>query len=177
MHQPSHAPAVRCPYGPSTTVGWVLAAVAFSALACIAAWLAWGVAMRETAVLKAAVGLALWCLCSVAAWRLWHGMPTGHLAWDGSQWELESHDPVRRQLLDAPPQVHLDLQAWLLLHVRPIQGRPVWLWLEQRHSPWLWIALRRALYSRARAGGHGMADAPVTQEMAAQREGQTQTKT
>ena len=177
MRAPSHAPAVRYPYGPSSAIGWALAIAAFSGLACLAAWLAWGTTPGEAMVLKAMAGLVLWCLCAVAAWRLWRGMPAGHLSWDGAQWALESNDQMRRQPLKAVPQAPLDLQACMLLCARPLQGGPVWLWLEQRRSPWQWAALRRALYSRARAEGLGTADVPITQGMAAQRDGRTQTKT
>ena len=171
MRASSLAPAVRYPFGRSAAVGRVLAAVALSGLACLAAWLVWGTATRETMALKAAVGLALWCLCFAAAWRLWRAMPAGHLAWDGGRWELESHDPLQRQPLNASPQVHLDLQAWLLLQVRPVQGRPTWLWLEQQRSPGLWIAMRRALHARQ---GSGMTGDSPAHEMAS---GPTQTNT
>ena len=59
-------------------------------------------------------------------------MPVGHLFWDGGQWLLAGNAPGLEQVLQGSPQVHLDLQAGMLLSMQPVQGRTAWLWLERQ---------------------------------------------
>lgn len=149
MRAPLHAPTVRYPYGPSRALGWLLGFIAVCGLATICAWLLFGTADADVAV-KAAVGLGTWVLCAAAAWHGWRSMPVGHLFWDGGQWLLVGSVPGPAQVFQASPQVHLDLQAVILLSLQPAQGRVVWLWLERGGDAWHWTALRRAIYSPAR---------------------------
>jgi len=157
MRVPSHAPAVRHACGRPRVLGWVLGAVAACGLAGIMAWLSLGTAGADAAV-KAIAGLGTWILCSASAWYGWRSMPVGHLCWDGVQWLLEGHAPGQAQAVQGWPQVHLDLQAGVLLSLQPAQGRVAWLWLERRSDPLQWLALRRAIYSPARLQLAGMAE-------------------
>jgi hypothetical protein len=149
MRAPSNAPAVRYPYGRSRALGWVLSAVSVCGLASTLAWLSFGTTDTDRAI-KAAAGLGLWLCCSIASRHWWRSMPVGHLAWDGSQWLLERPVPGHDQTVQGRPQVHLDLQAGMLLSMQPVQGRTAWLWLERQIDPLQWLALRRAVYSPAR---------------------------
>lgn len=148
MRAPSHAPAVRYPYGRSSVLGWALGIVAACGLASTLAWLALGTANAHLAV-NALIGLGLWLLCTASVWRWWRRAPMGHLAWDGGQWWIDYGAPGQCPV-HARPLVHLDLQSGLLLSVHPLQGRLAWLWLERRSDPLQWGALRRAVYSPAR---------------------------
>jgi hypothetical protein len=83
----------------------------------------------------------------LAALAAWWRSPAGSIAWDGAAWTL-CRDDGRASLgqLDAGA----DLQWLLLARWRPESGPAAWLWLERRHAPHGWDALRRAVYSRAR---------------------------
>lgn len=157
MRAPSHAPAVRYPFGRSRGLGGCLAVVAVCGLASVGAWLLLGTADAH-APIKAVVGLGTWVLSAAAAWHGWRAMPAGNLSWDGAQWLLDGETPARQQLVQGWPQVHLDLQSIMLLSLQPAQGRAVWLWLERGRDPTQWPALRRAIYSPARAKAPGAAE-------------------
>lgn len=163
MRAPSNAPAVRYPYGRSQRVGRVIAALAMAGLACTAAWLQWGGGNTGLG-LKAAVGLGLWIVCVALAWRFWRRLPSGLVAWDGGRWELADGNPGQSRILSAAPQVHLDLQACMLLSARIADDGPHrWLWLEQRSDAALWTALRCAVFASVRSAD----SAPGIEEMAA----------
>lgn len=126
------------------------------------------------------VGLAstgLWVqVAGPTGWRLWAAIVvtgaatfavalsglrevSGTLVWDGTCWLLES---VRGK--GWPPgsiarvHVHVDLQGLILARLEPAVGlarrRPQWLWLERRHSPATWVALRRALVAQGGSPDH-----------------------
>lgn len=156
MRAPSHAPATRYPYGRSPTLGGFLGLVAACGLASILAWLFAGTRSTEL-VFKAAIGLGAWIFSSLVAWQGWRGMPVGELSWDGGQWILDGATPGDQQIALAWPRVHIDLQSGVLLSLRPMHGRTVWLWLERRSDPQRWLMLRRALYSPAQALSADMA--------------------
>ena len=61
-------------------------------------------------------------------------------------WQQPSGDSLLLQAL----QVRLDFQSHLLVQVRYFDSpRSIHLWLECRADPLHWLALRRAVYSRA----------------------------
>ena len=61
-------------------------------------------------------------------------------------WQQPSGDTLLLQAL----QVRLDFQSHLLVQVRYFDSpRSIHLWLERRADPLHWLALRRAVYSRA----------------------------
>lgn len=144
-----HAPSVTYPVGRSR----------FLARALIVLWLAGALVTFAWAAspgvlgwrLAGAAGLVL--VSGHAAWRTWRDCTQGLLRWDGADWRFGgTHSD------DAPPglvTVALDLQRYLLLAIRPQEGvgrqdrTPQWLWLERRHDPARWHALRCAVYSAA----------------------------
>jgi hypothetical protein len=101
--------------------------------------------------LAVAAGLVL--VSGLAAWRTWRNGAQGFLRWDGVDWrfgESRTGDDPTCQVT-----VALDFQGDLLLAVRPQERpdrharTPRWLWLERRHDPARWHALRCAVYSAA----------------------------
>ncbi len=166
MRGAAYAPSVQFPFGRSRRAGQALFAVAALGFACMLAWWMLGNG-RE----RALAGLALWCLCAAAAWSLWHGLFPGQLVWDGREWSLLADGGRGRGGLVQWPRVHLDLQSGLLLSLRLVRGRTVWLWLERGSSPLRWEALRRAVYSRAPSGTARAEGIP------SRHEGETQTRT
>jgi toxin CptA len=107
-------------------------------------WWTWQSAAPRWGQALAAVLVLLTGLAGLAAWRT---SPAGAIAWDGEGWTLAlgSGASVAGRLEAGP-----DLQWLLLARWRPQAGRARWLWLERRHAPQAWAALRRAVYSRAR---------------------------
>lgn len=148
MRNPAHAPAVRYAYGPSRALGLILATLASCGLVLLLAWLVLGTG-RDDVAFKAGVGLIVWLLCAGFAWHGWRHLPRGFLVWDGGQWRIEGVAQEDVQVLQRGPCVHLDLQAVMLLSLRPSRGRGAWIWLERRSDAMQWLALRRAIYSPA----------------------------
>lgn len=146
-------PPARHAVGPSQDLAWALAAASAAGLAAVGCWLAWGLGSTHQ-VLKAMAGLLVWLVCGAAAWSWQRRLPRGQLLWDGAGWHLQRDRASQPEALAGQPEVRLDLQFALLLHARPLQGRPCWLWLRQAAAaplPGAWPAIRRALYSRAPA--------------------------
>lgn len=181
MRTPSHAPAVRYPYGRSMVVGRTLAVLLVAGLACTMAWLVFSAS--TSAVFKAPVGLGLWLMCAAVAGHWWRRFPAGLVAWDGGQWSLVSGLSDKSRPLSQVPRVHLDLQDWMLLSARPVHGRVEWLWLERRSDDSQWQALRRAVFSRARPGSNTRAAMPepagadTMHAMPSRRDGQAHNRT
>ena len=125
------APSVTYPVGRSRFAG-LLALLLW--LAGCAATLLWWIQVQDGGwrriVLLSVVAAAGAC----GAWA-WRRSPVGHLAWDGDMWTLTTADGSGSGSI----HVRVDLQFWLLLEWWP--GGP---------SAWLWLELRRALYSPAR---------------------------
>jgi hypothetical protein len=125
-----------------------------AALALLAAGWAAGAITTLWWALQAAApgwrqGMAAAVLLAVGAFglRTWLRAPRGTIAWDGAAWTLA---PERGQGGPGRVEPGVDLQWLLLLRWRPESGPAGWLWLERRHAPGAWAALRRAVYSRAR---------------------------
>ncbi|RZI77875.1 MAG: hypothetical protein EOP80_03150 [Variovorax sp.] len=135
------APSVSFPVGRSRSAGRILLALWVTGACCavISACLLNGVGWR-TAVLLASTLLAA-ALAGRAFWR----QPTGRLHFDGQNWSLTGTYPApAARLVPA-----LDLQSLLLVRLVMANRRSRWLWLERRSDPPRWLALRRAVYSRA----------------------------
>jgi toxin CptA len=137
------APSVSYPVGRSAFAAGLQAAIVLAGLAAAAAWsvqsstFGWRQGLAFGAVL---VGAALATLA-------WLRSPTGTLHWDGNGWNWQEG----RQTGPGDPEPALDLQSRMLVKWRPAAGRARWLWLEKQSAPAHWDALRRAVYSRARA--------------------------
>lgn len=135
------APSVSFPVGRSRYAGLILLAVWAAGACCagIGSHLLGGLGWR-TAVLLASTLLA-GALAARAHWR----QPAGKLQFDGQYWSLAGTHPIpAARLLPA-----LDLQSLLLVRLVVAGRRSQWLWLERRSDPPRWLALRRAVYSRA----------------------------
>jgi len=137
------APSVSYPVGRSAFAARAaaLAALAGAAAAGLFVLQSDAFGWRQALVLGA-VGAA-----SAFAWAAWLRSPTGVLRWDGADWRWEAPGSAGA----GRPQLALDLQARLLLRWQPDGGRACWLWLERESDSAHWEALRRAVYSRARA--------------------------
>lgn len=146
-----HAPAVRCSVARSSAVLGALCGFSVLALAALVGWSYVGL---QAGWLERSIALLLWTAATGAAGHFWWNAPRGALAWDGAQWWLETAHAGPAVPAEASPQVLLDLQWGLLLLLKVRQNRSLWLWLERRQSPQQWSALRRAVYSRARADAH-----------------------
>jgi toxin CptA len=89
------------------------------------------------------VGLSL-CLAVVFALHEWLRTPQGTLNWDGVGWCFSEGQGA----VIGGVTVSLDLQFVLLLRLTPNKGPSFWLWAERRRQALLWVALRRAVFSR-----------------------------
>jgi hypothetical protein len=89
------------------------------------------------------VGVSL-CLAVVFALHEWQRTPQGTLTWDGLGWCFNEG----QHAVVGGVTVSLDLQFILLLRLSPNKGSPLWLWAERRRQAPLWLALRRAVFSR-----------------------------
>ncbi len=139
-------PPARHAFGASARLGWALCGLGLTGLAALAAWQVVGADQFPGA------GLALWAGSAALAWRWWSTLPRGQLHWEGACWSVQTPAAADPLALAAAPQVRLDLQTALLLYVRPLRGRGMWLWLgagQGESALAAWLALRRALYSRA----------------------------
>lgn len=113
-----------------------------SAVALVVAWAVHVPAHPQRQLLCGGL-LALW---AVLAWREQRQAVTGQLQWDGASWWFVR--PGASQ--EVEPAVILDLQRVLLLRIEAAGARVHWCWLEAGSDRSHWLALRRALYSRAR---------------------------
>ncbi|MDP3138222.1 MAG: hypothetical protein Q8N17_18050 [Burkholderiaceae bacterium] len=144
------APSVFYPVERSRGAARALAAVwLFAALVHLLWWLAPGVAngWPQFAGLIALLLSALLAACS------WRSLSSGHLDWDGNDWNWAEAG----QSLRSGGRVHLglDLQRALLLRLRDAEGATRWVWLERSADPTHWDDLRRAVCA------HGAAAAAV----------------
>ena len=129
------APPVRVAVAPGGA--WRLGVAMLVAL-CLGACTAW---VFGHAGLPHAHGAALaaFTLGAAAAWRL---QPSREmlLAWDGSQWSLDSRS--------GRLQVMVDLGTWMLLCLDPPARTRAWVAVGAARAGPSWHALRAAVYSR-----------------------------
>lgn len=142
-----NAPSVTAPVGRSR-FGQCLTLCAWSSAVLLL--LAWAVHVPAHPQRQLLVGglLALW---AVLAWREQRHAPCGLLHWDGASWWFAGGGNSQ----EVAPAVVLDLQRVLLLRIdaaapAPADPRVRWCWMEAGPDRPQWLALRRALYSRAR---------------------------
>jgi toxin CptA len=146
------APSVSYPVGRSSMAGCVLAAVWLAAAAAALAWSSSGASAWK---LLLAGGLTL-VLGTLAARSWWRGQE-GTLAWDGAGWTwATAASPLGKE---GSLSVALDLQRLLLVRWVSPHGRR-WFWLQRQASRDQWVALRRAVYSRADADAPSGAESP-----------------
>ncbi|MPN15453.1 hypothetical protein SDC9_162787 [bioreactor metagenome] len=146
-----HAPALGFVLTRSRRLAGMLAVLSALQLMLLLGWWASAASYAlpsDASMLKLLCALVAWLLASGCAWHWWHTSWQGGLRWDGLQWEWLP--PEGRALLLTPPVVRLDLQSTLLVQTRLLgASSDSFLWMEQRADPLNWLALRRAVYSRA----------------------------
>lgn len=134
-----NAPTVSYPVGRSHFQACLLALIVLAGLIVDLCWSSqalWG--WRQ-----GGVGVSL-CLAAVLALHEWQRTPQGTLTWDGEVWCFNEG----QQAVIGGVTVPLDLQFILLLRLTPIKGPSLWFWAERRRQAPLWVALRRAVFSR-----------------------------
>lgn len=141
MQQP---PSVSFAVLRSRKLGLGLAVLAALALVVELAW-CWATPQWLVAQ---AIGLLLWAVAVLSAWRWWQAQPQGSLHYDAGQWTLHT----ARRTYPGSLRVHIDGQSllWVELFCE-LSGERFWLWLDQSSEPHGWIELRRAVYSRPSA--------------------------
>ena len=145
-----HPPAVRFPVERSARAGLALAALIVAGAMVLTGW---GMAGAPTHPWAQPLGWALWAVTAGLAAMAWWRSPRGTLQWDGAQWWLLPAGQALPLAARTAPEVHLDLQRFVLVCLPLCDAPRVWLCLERNASAQLWPALRRALYSRARVAG------------------------
>jgi len=145
-----HPPAVRFPVERSVRAGLALAALI---VACALVLAGWGMAGAPTQPLAQPLGWTLWGVTAGLAAIAWWRSPCGALQWDGAQWWFLPEGRALPLAARTAPEVHLDLQRFVLVCLPLCDAPRVWLCLEREASAQSWPALRRALYSRARMAG------------------------
>lgn len=134
-----NAPSVSYPVGRSHFQAWLFVLILVLGLIVDIFWSTqslWGWRQGLMAVTL--------CLACVFAWQEWQRIPQGTLAWDGAVWCFNKG----QQSVAGQISVLLDFQFILLLRMTPIKGARLWLWAERRRQAPLWLALRRAVFSR-----------------------------
>jgi toxin CptA len=145
------APSVSHPVGRSSMGACVVGAVWLAAAAAILAWSRAGASGPRLLIAAALTAL----LGGLAA--SWWREPQGTLAWDGERWTwCTSESPLGQQ---GTLSVIVDLQRLLLVRWTSPGGQH-WFWLQPAASRDRWVALRRAVYSRADADAPSGAEPP-----------------
>jgi len=142
MAQSFHAPGTRYAFERSRLLGWFVAIVLLFSGGGLGAWMALTAGNLR---LQFVVSAVLWAGTAALAWHFWRCLPRGFLQWDGLNWSLNANDasPITGAMT-----VHMDFQRVLLVHLKGLDGRTVWLCLERVGQNESWAALRRAVYSR-----------------------------
>lgn len=99
------------------------------------------VGWRQSLMLSSSVFAGAWLLVT------WKRSAQGLLRWDGAAWHWEAHSKSVVGKLTA----HLDGQRVILASFDVQNGSMFWLWLEGDATRLPWKALRRAVFSCARA--------------------------
>jgi toxin CptA len=134
-----YAPSVTYPVGRSRFALALAAGLWLAGAAALAGWLAGsaGWSWRHGAGLAALLGAGAFALAG------WLRAPVGELSGSGDSWTWGEDLPGRVEAV-------LDLQGRMLLRWHAAAGgAALWLWVERKHAPRRWDALRRAVYSRA----------------------------
>ncbi len=166
---PRFAPAVAYPVGRTRLVGallFALAALAVMCALCFAA-LQWP-ATDPPPVLR--VGLVLTCaaLASAGVWAQWRASLCGWLRFEAGAFGFAAVNGATENTATPPAEfesvaelrVLWDAGHTVLLAMRLHRGgKTVWhpVGAEERAAPTAWLDFRRAVYSRARAGGNAPA--------------------
>ncbi|MBA4267245.1 MAG: hypothetical protein C0453_19380 [Comamonadaceae bacterium] len=147
------APSVVYPVGRCVFHGLLLLVLSALGLAVLIGW-AWDMSDRHFG--KAIwLGLGLWAMWSVWAFKVWWRTPVGALHWDSlaspydetlrvGAWLWHTGKMDDALALQAIESV-LDCQSRILLRLKQPAHSPTWIWVERDRAPALWSDLRRAL--------------------------------
>ena len=158
-----NAPAVSFPVGRSRFQAWFLSGVWVAGAAVCTYW----ASAMDVVGWRHALALAMPVAAGTAAWWVWQHRVSGRLHWDGQSWLMETTSLRQTTAASASAPragtgtgiemsvsdlcLHLDLQGFLLLRLRLLDGSVRWLWLDQGPDLVQWQALRRAVYANAGA--------------------------
>ena len=143
------APAVRYPFARSVILAILVLVVLTASGAGV---FAFAVAQGRTGSGLPWAGMlafAAWVIASFCALWYWWRAPSGELVWDGQFWAIHFVADEEPLALRGPPQVLVDMQAWLWVMVLHGDLRRSWIWLERSRQTERWGELRRAVYSPA----------------------------
>lgn len=143
------APAVRYPFARSVILAILVLVVLTASGAGV---FAFAVAQGRTGSglqWAGMLALAAWVIASLCALWYWWRAPSGELVWDGQFWAIHFVADEEPLALRGPPQVLVDMQAWLWVMVLHGDLRRSWIWLERSRQTERWGDLRRAVYSPA----------------------------
>ena len=147
-----NAPSVSFPVGRSRFQGWLIGLLVGLGALSVFAWsvqadsLGW----RQWLAASLCVTTSIWNIWS------WWRCPVGSISWDGVAWCWT----VGERSVVVLPEMVLDLQFAILLRLPTTEETGVtWLWLDRATNSLRWMAVRRAIYSRARPNVDPLADA------------------
>lgn len=161
-HRVSGPPAVCCAIHRTPRLKLLLLALWLPGGALLVAMLAFGDASRNWLLV-----LSMLAALSLSAFGLgvfWRRQRDGILDWDGTHWRLD------RRVAGASPvglcrvDVHLDLQAALLLRWQAAESfQSGWTWVERKDAPECWHLLRCALNGAFRSDAEGLQGATAVE--------------
>lgn len=142
-----HSPAVSYPLHSAHVLQMVWGLLVAGAAAVLVMW--WGLGAGHGVQLWLRIGCstALWLLCALTGWRFLAQMPQGTLQWDGNAWMWVQ--PAHVEALQGSAVVTADLQWLLVLRFAGAAGGTRRFVVQRDWAPYLWLDLRRAVYSLA----------------------------
>lgn len=98
----------------------------------------------------ALASMGLWVLLGYRGWRWLQQLPTGVLSWSRALWQVHSGNHAVLDLAYASTcRCVCDLGSAMLLQIGThTVGQPsshTWVWVQQKHAPTQWLALRHAV--------------------------------
>lgn len=146
-----NAPSVSFPVGRSRFQGQLIGWLVGLGVLTVFAWCAQAenLGWRHWFAASLCLTTATW-----SGWSWWR-TPIGSVSWDGVVWRWTTG----ARSVVVVPEPALDLQVAILLRLPVTADTGVnWLWLERTSNSPRWMALRRAIYSRARPNDDPLAD-------------------
>lgn len=152
------APAVSYPTGRSLWLATVLIGILLLGAITAAVYSYQTYSKSQVLLWQSGMIAAAWLFAAVCVRQFLRQLERGLLDWDGVAW----HWVMQRPMLNAGPQANpadqegaislrFDGQRCMLIKFDAPLGQSQWLWLEQSYAPERWHAVRRAVYSRAKA--------------------------
>jgi hypothetical protein len=127
--------------GRSRFQGWLIALIGM--IGGVTGWL-WHQQPAVTGWRHGLFATLLICAC-INALHSWYRSPQGELCWDGQAWRWTSVGASVGGTVTA----HLDFQNFLILSLRTMTGKRLWLWPERQTHVARWDDLRRAVFFKS----------------------------